>query len=87
MKYYIKDHGSSLEDAIEFGTSEIYTDICQMAEEAAEDHFRDGGWEDSWPITFTIVDNDGKETDVDVECENVPLFTGRLCDTAGAGKG
>ena len=73
MKYYIKDHGQTAEDAYEFKA--LWSDPRFKAECAAEDfHDRHGGWECEWPITFTIVYDDAHEVDVTVEREYSPTF-------------
>ena len=80
MKYYIKSEGQELEDAVEF--THFHDEILEVAEEAAEEYHDNGGWEASWPITFTIVCDDGEEIDVDVERESVPHFTASITKPA-----
>ena len=73
MKYYIKDHGQTAEDAYKFEA--LWSGPRSNAECAAEDfHNRHDGCECGWPITFTIVGDDGHETDVTVEREYSPTF-------------
>ena len=73
MKYYIKDHGQTAEDAYKFNSP---FDCPEWdATRAAEDFYnRHDGCECGWPITFTIVDDAGKEEDVTVDCEYSPTF-------------
>lgn len=85
FSYWIKDHGGSFKDGynfeVAFGIKEPFdqSDIEHIAEEAAEDYHQNrDGWDCSWPITFTVATEDGKEIgDVQVERESVPHFSGR----------
>jgi len=73
MKYYIKDHGQTAEDAYKFNSP---FDCPEWdATRAAENFYnRHGGGECEWPLTVTLVYDDGHETDVTVEREYSPTF-------------
>ena len=51
-------------------------DLEYVAQEAAADYHRDhGGWEASWPVAFTLFNEDGDSLgDFEVERETVPEF-------------
>ncbi len=76
MKYYIKEHGETRQEASMVPAQQYEgTDPRYHAEEAAEWDFNNrDGWEYSWPVTFTIIDDNGVEHDYLVECEPVPSF-------------
>ena len=73
MKYYIKDYGEETEDARELGIASI--DVENFAEYAAQAFWTQSGWEACWPKIFTIIEDDGKETDVAIDVEMCPTFT------------
>ena len=73
MRYYIKDHGQTAEDAYKFDSP--FDSPKWDATYAAEDfHNRHDGCDCEWPITFTIVGDDGHEVDVTVDREYEPTF-------------
>jgi hypothetical protein len=76
FKYFIDDH-SGPEDAYSFGTRWDQRNLDYVAEDAAEDyHNRHDGWEDSWPLTFVILDEELNELGrFSVEREAVPQFS------------
>jgi hypothetical protein len=79
MRYYIKDDGETAEDARELpkaATGAWAGDCAGFAEEAAQYVFdnRDG-WERSWPIIFTVIDDAGVELDFLVGMEAIPSFS------------
>ena len=50
-------------------------DLEYLAEEAAEDYFNNhDGWESSWPLTFTIFQDEKKIGQIVVDMETVPRF-------------
>jgi hypothetical protein len=97
MKFYIEDHGEGPEDAREIPSNKAPYPFCEKnkinqvadpriyAELAAEYcHNHRDGWEWCWPITFTIVSDDGTEANVEVERENVPQFSGYIISQKGS---
>lgn len=74
MKYYIKDFDGTPDDAYELkNASGLYRDT---AEDCAEDYWnRHGGWEVGWPVTFTLIADDGTERDYVVDMEHIPSFS------------
>jgi hypothetical protein len=79
MKYYIKDQGMTVEDAYTL-PKPFWTDMRSVAEDAAEHfHIYHDGWECSWPITFTIVNDAGQEFDVEVDRRYDPVFVAGDC--------
>jgi hypothetical protein len=74
VKYYIKYHGQNVEDAIDVNGYDVDNDYYLAAVVAAEDFWTKGGWECTWPITFTIIIGDA-EKDVEVEMEMIPNFS------------
>jgi hypothetical protein len=48
------------------------------AAKCAEDFFyKRDGWECTWPLTFTLLEEDGKDTDFILELEQHPSFYAR----------
>ncbi len=75
FKYFIDDQ-SGPEDAWTLKTRWDARNLDYVAEDAAEDyHSRHDGWEDSWPLTFVILDEELNELGrFSVERETVPQF-------------
>jgi len=76
MKFYIKDRGDSAYDAVDIGDGNGWHRHDSFTAEGAADIYHDnyGGWESSWPMTITLVDDNGTESDWDVDRESVPSF-------------
>ena len=73
MKYYVKDQGMTAKDAYEFEA--LWSGPRFNAECAAENFYnRHGGGECEWPLTVTLVYDDGQEIDVTVDREYSPTF-------------
>lgn len=86
MRYYIKDHGETAGDTLELPGCYLAHDFIS-AMEAAEDFWHDhNGWDCQWPVTITLVDDDGVESDWDVEMEAVPSFSASRCKAEQARK-
>jgi hypothetical protein len=79
MKYFVKSDGETAEDAKELRDNSVSLDVVTFAEDAAE-YYHDNcdGWESSWPIMFTIIDDRGEEHDVSVDRDFDPTFSGVL---------
>ena len=64
-KCYYKVHNAINEHAIPFETEWALDDLVYFSDAlrdvAFDYHYNHDGWEDSWPITFTLLDED-KET-------------------------
>ncbi len=79
MKYFVKSDGETVEDAKELRSSSASSDVVSFAEEVAEFyHDNCDGWESSWPIMLTIIDDRGEEHDVSVDRDFDPTFSGVL---------
>lgn len=73
MQYYLPELGEGPEDATEIKDPPYY--LSNVAEEAAEHfHSKRDGWECSWPLQFTIIDDAGQEHRFIVDRESVPQF-------------
>ena len=81
MRYYIKDDGETSEDAHSLPKDGFTTrDPDLFAELAAQHEFdHHDGWERSWPIVITVINDSGEEFDYDVEMEAVPSFCATRC--------
>lgn len=81
-KYYycVDELEEKIEDMFSFSSDlSIKCSSCfeqDVAEDAAEDYYYNcDGWEDTWPLTFFIFDENGKDVGVfDIEKECSPIF-------------
>lgn len=79
MKYYIQAIGETAKDAKELRDNSVSVDVVQFAEDAAEFYHENcDGYDDSWPIMFTVIDDRGEEHDVSVDRDFDPTFAGVL---------
>lgn len=79
MRYYIDDDGGGPDDASEVPEECLRHvrggDPSEFAEAAAQHEWdRHDGWERSWPVTMTVILDDGSEQKFDVDMEAVPTF-------------
>lgn len=77
MRFFIRDHGETEEDAREVPLSQTDTPILldEVAEIAAQYHHdHECGWGSSWPLGFSIVSDDGTIQDFEVGREEIPAF-------------
>jgi hypothetical protein len=73
-RYYIPDHGQTVEDAYEFRSNFDQEFAEFLAEDAAENyHDAHDGWEASWPLEIVVV-GIGRFS---VDREAVPQFRAR----------
>jgi len=87
VKYYIKEYGETAGDAHALPGCYLDHDFIS-AMGAAENFWHErNGWVCSWPITFTLVDDAGGESDWAVEMETAPSFNASRCKAAQAGEG
>lgn len=63
MRYYVDDYGGGPDDYYRFNTQWQHPQhLDYAAEEAAEDYCKNhGGLESQWPLTFVLMDDQGKE--------------------------
>lgn len=74
-RYYIPNDIETIADARAMDGD--YSCPEEAAEEAAAyEHSNCDGWNRDWPMTFAIINENGKETLVRVEREFEPFFTG-----------
>jgi hypothetical protein len=77
-EYRYSTDDDTFEQAYKFKSSWSIASPEYVAEDAAEHHYKDGGWEDTWPIDITIWLEDGTllgTFTVDMEYE--PRFSAR----------
>ena len=77
MKYYKPGHGESIDDAVSFMTKWDDTGCGVGAAEDAAAHYHErGGDLATWPIRFTLVEDDGTPLGCfDIERGVIPEFT------------
>jgi regulatory protein YycH of two-component signal transduction system YycFG len=73
MKYYV-DGVNDKNSPFDFDEYEWIDEIG--AERASEDYYNNhDGWEDNYPITLTLISEDGKtEKSFKIEMEAIPTF-------------
>lgn len=76
FKYWIPEHGGSVNDYYEFETSWDKDNLEHVAEEAAG-HFHNDhdGWVCEWPLKIAIADENGLLAVFSVEREQEPVFS------------
>ena len=78
------------EDEPTFCIDSVWTEPDEydwLAEEVAEDyHANHDGWEDDWPVTFTIWKGDECLGKWSVDLEAVPSFSARAVPDKGRGE-
>jgi hypothetical protein len=78
-EYRYSTEDEDFDNSYKFKSSWDKEHLEYVAEDAAEHHHRDGGWEDEWPLDFKIWLEDGTilgTFTVDMEYE--PRFSARI---------
>jgi hypothetical protein len=76
IHYTYEGSGCEFEDSYQVETRWDPEDLEYIAEECADDyHSNHDGWEDSWPVTFLLWDNQGRELGTfEVYRDTEPVF-------------
>jgi len=79
LLFWIENYGGTIDDAEEFEIKWFNGDIESATSKYAEHyHNNRDGWESSWPLEFSVADENGKFLGrVSVEREMEPVFYGR----------
>jgi hypothetical protein len=77
IHYTYDGSGDSFDSAYEIESLWDLDDLEWIAEECADDfHHNHDGWERSWPVTFTLWDEQGNSLgDYEVERDVEPVFS------------
>ena len=79
LKFWRPDYSETIDDAYEFEVN--FSDDLEFSAEEYAEYYHDNrdGWEDSWPILFSVGSLDGKFLgNVSVDREHRAAFSGRL---------